>query len=63
MEIKRYKKLRFWKKNEVISYLKLITRGKVHFKKEYNSIKEYIDEFNKIKQDSETFCKSFLDEK
>ena len=47
----------------MISYLKLITRGKVHFKKEYNSIKEYIDEFNKIKQDSETFCKSFLDEK
>ena len=46
----------------MVSCLKRIASDKVHFKKEYNSIKEYINEFNKIKQDSETFCKSFLDE-
>jgi len=46
----------------IVSCLKRIARDKVHFKKEYNSIQEYINEFNRIKEDSETFCKSFLDE-
>jgi hypothetical protein len=43
--------------------LKKITAHKVHFKKEYSTIKEYINEYNKIKQDTENFLKSFLDEK
>lgn len=48
---------------DLVHCLKRIANDKVQFKKEYKSIKEYINEYNKIKTETETFMKSFLDEK
>jgi hypothetical protein len=43
--------------------LKRIASNKVQFKKEYTSIREYINEYKKIQNETEIFMKSFLNEK
>lgn len=44
------------------SCVERIASNNIHYKKEYSSLKDYINEYNKIKENSIKFMKSIIDE-
>jgi hypothetical protein len=47
---------------DLTSCLKRIAKEKVHFKKEYNSVMDYINEYNKISEEVKTYMKNIINE-
>lgn len=47
---------------DLASCLKRIAKEKVHFKREYNSVMEYVNEYNRINDEVKTYMKNHINE-